>query len=263
MVTVLSDGSMCAFPRTSKPFFWTFIPIRQPSLMANRHWQLSMLNSSTGLHPYSSSFWQDLTQWSSSLLPSLASHPKTPFETTTNLVFLINFCIMGLPHEDFFFPSLCFLLYHKQLEQGIKHCRYSIDHCNMNEWAVLKYTYKNPLSLIDAELTAFIILLTSVFLTFSFITLCSKVCVLYAEGHSGKMTYTLGFFFFWHCNLYHYTDFHVKMKKMLHDWGGFMEGYYHQKAPHHNKAPPLSFISRNLVCLLPLLLFSKAPHWFL
>lgn len=65
----------------------------------------------------------------------------------------------------------------------------------MNEWAILKYTYKNPLSLIDAELTAFIILLTSVFLTFSFITLCSKVCVLYAEGHSGKMTYTLGFFF--------------------------------------------------------------------
>lgn len=78
----------------------------------------------------------------------------------------------------------------------------------MNEWAILKYTYKNPLSFVDAELTAFIILLTSVFLTFSFITLCSKVCVLYAEGHSGKMTDALGFFFFFGTAISIYTSLH-------------------------------------------------------
>lgn len=227
--------------------------------MANRYWQLSMLNSPTGLHPYSSPFCQDLSQWSSSWLASLASHPKTLFETTTYLVFLIHFCIIGLSHEDFFSPSLCFLLYHEQLEQGLKHCRCSIDHCNMNEWAILKYTYKNPLSFVDAELTAFIILLTSVFLTFSFITLCSKVCVLYAEGHSGKMTDALGFFFFfWHCNLYIHIITQTSMWKwrksfMTRGGGGLMEGYYHkrvlpQEAPHHNTAP-LTFIHLLKSCM--------------
>lgn len=92
---------------SSEPLFRADLRISQSSPMANRYWQLSMLNSPTGLHPYSSSFCQDLSQWSSSLLPSLASHPKTLFETTTYLVFLINFCVIGLSHEDFF-PLIVF-----------------------------------------------------------------------------------------------------------------------------------------------------------
>lgn len=102
---VLSQGLL---KLSFESLLWADLRIRQSSPKATRHWQLSMRNSPTGLHPDSSSFCQDLTQWSSSWLPSLASHPKTPFETTTYLEFLINFCVMGLPHEDFFPPHCVF-----------------------------------------------------------------------------------------------------------------------------------------------------------